>query len=603
MKIAMTEEDSDQEFVADEYQHLVHSEEEDEQFQSSRTEAVQVCPIPSLKVTVFLCWGIIALAAIAALLAYLSGDSGYTLVDVTTDCGVVRGYHSSTAYTFKAIPYAVPPVGSQRWTPSAGLKTANACWNGTYDATQFRDMCAQVRPMSQAGRVLGSEDCLHLNVWTPSLSKDANLPVMVYIHGGFLHVLSSFEEGYHPTEMLAKQTNIVYVSFNYRLNAFGFLALELLRQNSPQNTSGNYGFLDQIEALRWVRNNIHSFGGNPEKVTIFGHSSGGTSVLALMMSPLAKGLFHRAIDMSGALISSKSLEETEKDNLIFLKKTECKTLQCLHLLPTEKVLQAIPWQEYPNWAENGLWNIPLKGESVGTIAVVDGYVIPEPPLEMLKNKNLQYNDVPLVVGTTQQEADFSPSYPNISTWTQSDLEWIVKANLDPYGTEISTEALQAYDISKMCTTTDRCFEKVYTTMVSDMRSTCPMNDLAGHAAEALSSPVYRYVVTYNPSQETKDLFLTDFKSRFAFHGLDIFGFFGALDFILGETTVDDRNFSRLFQKYFAHFAKNGLMPDEWKTYPNKTALLSSSFSTVDKYYPGRCAIWKKNSFDSYAWIN
>lgn len=132
------------------------------------------------------------------------------------------------------MPYAAPPVGDLRWAPPA----EPVCRSEITDAGRFRSMCAQMRPMSSTGTVMGREDCLFINVWTPTLQADAKLPVVVWIHGGFLHKLSGGEQGYSPTEKLAADTGTVYVSFNYRLNAFGFLALEILREGSPKNTSG-----------------------------------------------------------------------------------------------------------------------------------------------------------------------------------------------------------------------------------------------------------------------------------------------------------------------------------------------------------------------------
>lgn len=132
------------------------------------------------------------------------------------------------------MPYAAPPIGDWRWAPPA----EPLCRSGVSDAGRFRSMCAQVQPLSSNGEVMGQEDCLFVNVWTPTLRPDARRPVMVWIHGGFLHMYSGGEPSYSPTEKLAADTDLVYVSFNYRLNAFGFLALEILREGSPKNTSG-----------------------------------------------------------------------------------------------------------------------------------------------------------------------------------------------------------------------------------------------------------------------------------------------------------------------------------------------------------------------------
>lgn len=138
------------------------------------------------------------------------------------------------AYSFKGMSYAAPPVGKLRWAPPVDP----VCRDGVTDATRFRGVCPQVQPLSSTGKVIGQEGCLFINVWTPTLKADANLPVMVWIHGGYLHMFSGSEQAYSPTEKLAAETGMVYVSFNYRLNAFGFLALEILREGSPKNTSG-----------------------------------------------------------------------------------------------------------------------------------------------------------------------------------------------------------------------------------------------------------------------------------------------------------------------------------------------------------------------------
>ncbi|XP_030056739.1 uncharacterized protein LOC115468841 isoform X2 [Microcaecilia unicolor] len=589
-----------------EFQHLLQPAEEEEEEEEEQETHVkrsgaggqeQGHCIGTKKMAYIGC-GILVFSCLVAACAYLSGISSDPLVDVTTNCGVVRGFHSSIGYSFKGIPYAMPPVGPLRWKPPK-----HTCWNGTLLATEFKSICAQLRPLGDTGTVMGSEDCLYLNIWTPSIELDAKLPVMVWIHGGYLHIFSGSEKGYCPTGKLAHKTQAVHVSFNYRLNAFGFMALELLREGSPTDTSGNYGFLDQIAALQWVKENIQYFGGDPEKVTIYGQSSGGTSVWTLMMSPLAKNLFQRAIDMSGSYVYTKKLSETERDNLVFLRKTNCKDLECLLTLPVEKVLKSIPWFEYPYWAADDLTDLPVKSRLNGAVAVVDGYVVPEPPLEMWKKRTPGYNDVPLMIGTTMQETDFGPVYPNISSWTVEDYEWKVKTILDTFGGNLSYDALHLYPISDFCNQPERCVEKAYVTMVSDLRATCPNNELAKVAADALSSPVYRYIITYTPSRAASSSDFLPFNSWFAFHLLDTFGFFGSLDLVLGVTTKSDRDFERLIQKHLVHFAKHGEMEGVWPQYPEGIVLLSSSMSVITNYHPERCALWKNNGLYEYAWVN
>ncbi|XP_069479286.1 para-nitrobenzyl esterase-like isoform X2 [Ambystoma mexicanum] len=597
----MSDTDPNEDGSENEYQRLMRSSEAKERVTPFRKHSDAPCIVPSWKNVGVIFGSIVVLSVLASAVAYLSGVSASTLVEVTTDCGVLMGSHSNLAYTFKGIPYAQAPIGPLRWKPPHKLN--GSCWNGTLNALEFKSRCAQVQPLNASGTVMGMEDCLYLNIWTPSLAPEAKLPVMVWIHGGYLHIFSGSEDGYSPTEELAMKTNIVHVSFNYRLNAFGYMALSLLREGSPTNTSGNYGFMDQIAALEWIKKNIHAFGGDPEKVTIYGQSSGGTSVWTMMMSPLAKGLFQGAIDMSGSYVYTATLEEAEKDNLVFLKNTGCSDLECLQALTTESILKSIPWVEYPCWGAEDLTDLPTKGKLNGPVAVVDGYVLPAPPLEMWEKKIFGYSDVPLVIGTTMQEAEFGPFYSNISSWTEDDYYWQVKGHLDTFGGTLTSDALKLYPISAVCKQQERCIEKEYITMVSDLRATCPNEDIAKLAAATLSSKVYHYVVTYTPSRPAHYPALLPYDSWFSFHMLDSFAFFGRLDLIFGETTVADRDFQRLMRKYFGHFTKNGVMPSEWPAYPSGTALLSTSLELVPEYYPDRCALWKKNGLFDYAWIN
>ncbi|XP_055788561.1 para-nitrobenzyl esterase [Salvelinus fontinalis] len=583
-----------------EYRYLVQGEGEEEVQYVRRRHYVSPFLVLSRRCIFLVCMGVLSLLTLAGYLAYVAQTLPPGSAQVTTDCGEFQGRQRNGAYSFKGLPYAAPPIGERRWAPPAKPR----CGNGVGDATRFRSKCLQVQPLSDTGKVIGQESCLFLNVWTPTLSPDAALPVMVWIHGGYLHMLSGGEEGYSPTEELAAQTGMVYVSFNYRLNAFGFLALELLREGSSTNTSGNYGFMDQIAALQWVQRNIKVFGGDPSKVTIFGQSSGGTSVWTLMMSPLAKGLFHAAVDMSGSYKYNASLEKAEADNLLFLNKTGCNDLACLRKLSTTLILRAIPWKEYPSWGADDLMDLPTKDSFVGPVAVVDGHVLPAPPFEMWEKGGL-FNDVPFLIGTTEQEIDFFPPYENISMWTWGDYGWFVTDKLSLFSEGLPKEALDLYPSSALCPTPDRCPERAYTTMVSDMRVTCPNNDLAKRAAAALHSPVYRYVVTHTPSRAViSSEGLWSFPSRFSFHGLDSFAFFGGLEKLLGgPLSAQDTAFQKLLTEHLVHFAKEGKMPEQWPEYPAATALLNHTLSVVHDYSAERCQLWEKNGFYPYAWVN
>ncbi|XP_074521721.1 para-nitrobenzyl esterase [Halichoeres trimaculatus] len=583
-----------------EYRYLVQEEGEDELQYVRHRHYINPLLVLSRRCIVLICLSVLSLLSLATYLGYVAQTLPPGLAEVTTDCGEFRGRHKNGAYSFKGMPYAAPPVGDLRWAPPADP----VCKSGVTDAGRFRSICTQMRPLTSSGKVMGQEDCLFINVWTPSLQPDAKLPVVVWIHGGGLVVFSGGEQGYSPTEKLAADTGIVYVSFNYRLNAFGFLALEMLREGSPKNTSGNYGFLDQIAALKWVQRNIHVFGGDPGKVTILGQSSGGTSVWVMMMSPLAKGLFHAAVDMSGSYNMNATMEQAESDNLVFLRKTGCTDVACLRRLTVKQILQAVPWQEYPSWAAEELSDLPVKGHFVGPVVVVDGYVLEAPPFEVWEKKG-DYSDVPFLIGTTEQEEDFDPLSQNISTWTWGDYRWFVTEKLQTFSESLPKEALALYPSSDPCPTIDRCPERSYTTMVSDIRNTCPCGDLALRAAAALDSPVYRYLVTYTPSDQvnTSSDLLT-FPSRFSFHCLDILTFFGGLEDALGKPLSDkDQKFQDLITHHLVNFAKTGKMADEWPEYPSSTALLSDSLSMSQNHSAARCELWKSNGLYAYAWMN
>ncbi len=222
---------------------------------------------------------------------------------VRAPAGAVEGRAEGRLRVFRGIPYALPPVGAKRWTAPVAVPD----WTGTRKATDFGPACVQPR-----GRNSGiyanpparmSEDCLTLNVWAPARATKA--PVIVWIHGGALLSGYSHEPMYDAARMAA--TGAVVVSINYRLGILGWLAHPALSAESPEGVSGNYGLLDQIAALRWVRANVAAFGGDPGNVTIAGESAGALSVLYLMASPRARGLFHRAIAQSASMVTTPEL--------------------------------------------------------------------------------------------------------------------------------------------------------------------------------------------------------------------------------------------------------------------------------------------------------
>ena len=224
---------------------------------------------------------------------------------VTTPAGKLQGRKEGGLHIFKGIPYALPPVGPSRWKPPGALPA----WSGIRSAVEFGSACIQ--PTRRTSSIYASdispssEDCLTLNAWVPAGAHNA--PVFVWIHGGALVTGASKEAVYDGSKLAAQ--GIVVVSINYRLGVFGYLALPELSAESSLGISGNYGLLDQIAALRWIQRNIGAFGGNPSNVTIAGESAGGLSVMYLMASPEARGLFSKAIAESAYMISTPELKQ------------------------------------------------------------------------------------------------------------------------------------------------------------------------------------------------------------------------------------------------------------------------------------------------------
>jgi para-nitrobenzyl esterase len=253
------------------------------------------------------------------------------MTQVRIEQGILEGNQKHGVFRFRGVPYAAPPVGNLRWA----APQPPAAWDGGRDATTFGNSAIQT---VNTGIDLGapqSEDCLYLNVWSPSLDPDARQPVMVWIHGGgFLNWSGSMPE-YHGTSVA--QRGVTYVSFNYRLGAFGFLA-------HPE-AGGNAAVQDWVAALQWVSRNIAAFGGDPGNVTIFGQSAGATAVRTLLATPSAQGLFHRAILESAGLEQAAALPDTARERIIdasarLFEQLGGSDIEHLRQVPADQVRQA-----------------------------------------------------------------------------------------------------------------------------------------------------------------------------------------------------------------------------------------------------------------------
>lgn len=314
---------------------------------------------------------------------------------VRTKSGLVSGVpgNDPSITVFKFIPYAAPPTGNLRWRPPQPPLP----WQGDRKSFAFGPSCIQNlvderKPWTREFMTQGetSEDCLSLNVWTPAKSPSERHPVFVYIHGG------AFTEGsgavpVYDGEGLAKK-GLVVVTANYRLGVLGFLAHPELSNESNHGASGNYGLLDQIAVLRWVKENISGFGGDPKRVTIAGQSAGGIAVHSLIASPLAKGLFHRAIiqsggsgvDPGGFTFQPRDRKAAEADGVKFAESLKAYSIaQLREKSPQELIAQA-------------------DGESMFRFApIIDGYVLPVSPQDAVAFG--EYNDVPVLTGINAGE--------------------------------------------------------------------------------------------------------------------------------------------------------------------------------------------------------
>ena len=441
---------------------------------------------------------------------------------VQTGKGQVQGADHNGVTVFKGIPFAAPPVGALRWKAPQPI----AAWDKVRPALEFGPRCMQ-------GNIYGdmvfrdkgpSEDCLYLNVWTPAASPSALLPVMVWVYGGGF-AAGAASEPRQDGQNLARK-GVVVVSMNYRLNIFGFFTNAELAKESDRNSSGNYGLLDQVAALEWVHRNIANFGGDPSNVTIFGESAGSFSVSALMATPLAQGLFHRAIGESGAFFSTilnlKPLAKSEEADAAFAASIHAPTLAALRAMPAADLMAAA-----------------LKQNEIRFSPTIDGYFLPQsvPDIDAAGKQS----HIPLLAGWNRDEGSYHAIFHK---------DPATAANFVAYAHEHFKDKADA-------------LLKLYPAATDDevKRSA---SDLSGDQFIAFStwkwlemqaatgdSPVYRYEFDDAPPQPAGE------ESHGAYHSAEIEFVFGALASKNLPWRPQDNALSDLMSTYWSNFAKTG----------------------------------------------
>jgi para-nitrobenzyl esterase len=503
---------------------------------------------------------------------------------VNTASGTVQGFLDGGVRKWLGIPYAAPPLGELRFAPP---KPA-AQWSGVLQCNAEQEICPQ---LDVDGFFVGNEDCLYLDVYTPeNVTSDAALPVMVWIYGGGLTLGDKYFWGMYDATNLVIEHGHVHVAMNYRLNAFGFLALQALLDEDPNHTTGNYGFQDQRLALQWIQQNIASFGGDPTRVTIFGESAGAMSVCSHLTSPLSKGLFSGAIMESGNCQADgfyPTLEQSITFGYEWSVSTGCtqnsSMLSCLRSLSTETILNSM--------------DIPSNSPFIPSLypAMPWGFTIdgtpnmPSVPYKAILSGS--FNRVPVILGSNNNEgAAFIPLvYQLVPNATIPLDQASVTSLLLHFFNRTSVDSLLKLYAS------ESTWEGTVSQGVTDWFFACSARRVARSLAEQ-QNPVWLYHFDYLPSWWIDDWVLGDY------HSAEIdFVFSNAWPPLVHPFNEADQQMADSFGRYWLSMAFNGSPNSgtntgniEWPEYSASTLLdmeMSVPLAVEYNYRSVSCDVW------------
>jgi len=498
--------------------------------------------------------GGLLLAAVAMIPQAAGAQTGGDPLVVRTADGLVQGKSVGTTDEYLGIPYAAAPVGPLRWQPPVPA----AHWSGVREATAFAPNCAQ--PASPFGMASTSEDCLYLNVYTPAGAglRGRTLPVMVWIHGGAL--ITGESNDYDPAALV--RDGVVVVTMNYRLGALGFLADSALTESpgspdspyspdspdSPGGASGNYGLMDQQAALHWVQSNVGRFGGDAQNVTLSGESAGGLSVLSQLASPVARGLFDRAIVESGTYnLVQNSLAAAETSGQAFAVKAGCaaaladatRTAQvaaCLRALPVQTILNNENFAGYrPN---------------------VDGFVLPETLQSAFASG--RFAQVPVLIGTNHDESTLFVAEDELKgeSVTPADYQTMISATLG-----VSAQAAGAiaarYPVGSYANPA-----LALSAVDTDATFACTALD----AEESLSKYVPTYAYEFNDKNAPQQYLPSAGFPYGAAHTVEVQYLFALTAPFPGTLTADQQQLATDMRSYWTGLAKDGHPSRFWQTY-------------------------------------